>query len=133
MSGYGQCCIISAQWSGGVQDKFMITKGIEKWYHLGGTSVQPICMLKNFFTVAWRNLWKNKTYAGINILGLSLGIGCSILIFALVSYHLSFDNFHAHGDRIYRVVTEFHDETADYSQGVPTPLGKYFRKDFDYA
>lgn len=94
---------------------------------------RPCYMLKNFFTVAWRNLWKNKVYAGINILGLSLGIGCSILIFALVSYHLSFDNFHAHGDRIYRVVTEFHDEIGDYSQGVPSPLGKYFRKDFDYA
>ena len=90
-------------------------------------------MLKNFVTIAWRNLWKNKAYAGINILGLSLGIGCSILIFALVSYHLSFDNFHPGKDRIYRVVTEFHDEVADYSQGVPSPLGKAFRKDFDYA
>ena len=90
-------------------------------------------MLKNFFTIAWRNLWKNKAYAGINILGLSLGIGCSILIFTLVSYHLSFDNFHPDKDRIFRVVTEFHDEVADYSQGVPTPLGKYFRIDYDYA
>jgi putative ABC transport system permease protein len=90
-------------------------------------------MLKNFFTIAWRNLWKNKAYAGINILGLSLGIGCSILIFTLVSYHLSFDNFHPDKDRIYRVVTEFHDEVADYSQGVPSPLGKTFRNDFHYA
>ncbi len=90
-------------------------------------------MLKNFFTIAWRNLWKNKTYASINILGLSLGIGCSILIFTLVSFHLSFDNFHPDKDRIYRVVTEVHDEVADYSQGVPSPVGKTFRKDFDYA
>jgi putative ABC transport system permease protein len=90
-------------------------------------------MLKNFFTIAWRNLWKNKAYAGVNILGLSLGIGCSLLIFALVSYHLSFDNFHPGKDRIYRIVTEFHDEVADYSQGVPSPLGKAFRKDFDFA
>jgi len=90
-------------------------------------------MLKNFFVIAWRNLRKNKAYAGINILGLSLGIACVILIFSMVSYHLSFDNFHPGKDRIYRVVTEFHDEVADYSQGVPSPLGKYFRKDFDYA
>ncbi len=90
-------------------------------------------MIKNFFTIAWRTLWKNKAYAGINILGLSLGIGCSILIFALVSYHLSFDDFHPDKDRIYRVVTEFHDEVADYSQGVPSPLGKAFRNDFDFA
>src|SRR6202012_3062618 len=90
-------------------------------------------MLKNFFTIAWRNIWKHKTYAGINILGLSLGIGCSILIFALVSYHLSFDNFHPGKDRIYRVVTEMHDEIDDYTPGVPTPLGKAFRNDFYYA
>ena len=90
-------------------------------------------MLKNFVTIAWRNLWKNKAYAGINILGLSLGIGCGILIFALVSFHLSFDNFHPGKDRIYRIVTEFHDEVADYSQGVPSPLGKTFRRDFDYT
>ncbi len=88
-------------------------------------------MLKNFVTIAWRNLWKNKAYAGINILGLSLGIGCSILIFALVSYHLSFDNFHPGKDRIYRVVTEFRDEIADFSQGVPSPLGKRFRMDYE--
>jgi len=90
-------------------------------------------MLRNFVTIAWRNLWKNKVYAGVNILGLSLGIGCGILIFALVTYHLSFDNFHPDKDRIYRVVTEFHDEIADYTQGVPTPLGRAFRNDFDFA
>jgi predicted permease len=90
-------------------------------------------MFKNFFIIAWRNLWKNKAYAGINILGLSLGIGCSILIFTLGSYHLSFDNFHPGKDRIYRVVVEFHDNGEDYSQGVPSPLGKAFRHDFDYA
>lgn len=94
---------------------------------------QKHSMLKNFIKIAWRNLWKNKGYAGINILGLSLGIACSVLIFTLVSYHLSFDNFHPDKYRIYRVVTEFHDEVADYSQGVPSPLGKTFRNDFDYA
>jgi len=48
-------------------------------------------MLKNFFKIAWRNVWKNKAYAGVNVLGLSLGIACSILIFALVNYHLGFN------------------------------------------
>ncbi|HEV9036001.1 MAG TPA: ABC transporter permease [Puia sp.] len=90
-------------------------------------------MLRSFFTIAWRNLRKNRTYALINVSGLSLGIACGLLIYALVGYHLSFDDFHAGKDRIYRVVTEFHDEIADYSQGVPSPLGKAFRKDFDYA
>jgi putative ABC transport system permease protein len=90
-------------------------------------------MLNSFFKIAWRNVWKNKAYAGVNILGLSLGIACSILIFALVNYHLSFDNFHRDKGRIYRIVTEFHDEIADFSQGVPTPLGKAFRTDYGFA
>ena len=90
-------------------------------------------MLKSLFIIAWRNLRKNRTYATINMLGLSMGIACGLIIFALVRYHLSFDDFHPAKDRIYRVVTEFHDEVADFSQGVPSPLGKAFRKDFDYS
>jgi putative ABC transport system permease protein len=90
-------------------------------------------MLKNFFTVAWRNLWKNKAYAGINILGLSLGIGCSILIFTLVTYQFSFDRWHPASNRIYRVVTEFHNEGVEYQSGVPQPLGKAFQNDYSYA
>lgn len=86
-------------------------------------------MLRNFFLIAWRNVRKNKTYAVINIVGLSLGIACSLLIFALVHYQLSFDTFHPDKDRIYRIVTEWHDEVADYSPGTPTPLGRVIRKD----
>lgn len=47
-------------------------------------------MVKNYFKIAWRNLTKHKGYAAINIIGLSLGIACSILIFTIVAYHLSF-------------------------------------------
>lgn len=90
-------------------------------------------MLRNFFTIAWRNVRKNKAYAGINILGLSLGIACSLLIFTLVHYHLSFDNFHPDKDRIYRIVTEWHDEAAFFSQGTPSPLGKAVRNDLTAA
>ncbi len=90
-------------------------------------------MLKNYFKIAWRNLKRNKVYALINILGLSLGIACGILIFTLVKYHFSFDNFHQHKDRIYRIVTEFHEDGIDYSPGVPAPLGKTFRNDYAFA
>jgi len=90
-------------------------------------------MLQNFFSIAWRNVRKNKAYAAINILGLSLGVACALLIFALVHYHLSFDNFHLAKDRIYRIVTEWHDEAAFYSQGTPSPLGKAVRNDLTAA
>lgn len=90
-------------------------------------------MLSNYIKIAWRNLLRHKGYTTINIVGLSLGIACAIIIFTLVSYHLSFDSFHHNKDRIYRIVTEFHQDKIDYSAAVPQPMGKAFRKDFAYA
>ena len=90
-------------------------------------------MLKNYFQIAFRNLWRNKSYLFINVLGLALGIGCSLLLYSLVSYQLSFDTYHPHADRIYRLITEFHDEKVSQTPGVPTPLGKAFRNDFTFA
>jgi putative ABC transport system permease protein len=90
-------------------------------------------MLKNYFKIAFRNLQRSKAYALINILGLALGITCAILIFMLVRYHLSFDNFHSNADRVYRMITEFHNETVTQESGAPAPLGKAFRSDFSFA
>jgi predicted permease len=90
-------------------------------------------MFKNYFKIAWRNLQNRKEFAIINILGLALGFGCSILVFLFVSYHLSYDNFHKNPDRIYRVVTEMHTDDIEYISGVPPGFAKTFRNDYDYA
>jgi putative ABC transport system permease protein len=58
-------------------------------------------MLKNYFTVAFRTLWKSKSFSGLNILGLSLGIACSLLILLWVQDERSVDGFHANRDRLY--------------------------------
>lgn len=89
-------------------------------------------MIRNYLTVAFRSLTRNKAYTFINIAGLALGLAGGILIFLLIKYHLSFDNFHANSDRIYRLVTEQHRETISYSRSVPAPLGKAFRNDYTF-
>lgn len=90
-------------------------------------------MWKNYLKIAWRNLKRNKAYAFINTMGLTLGIACAIIIFTVVSYHLSFDNFHKNKDRIFRITTEFHQETVSYSTGAPAPLGKAIRNECTFA
>jgi len=51
-------------------------------------------MIKNYLKIAWRNIWKNKVFSAINIVGLSVGMAACIVIMLFVSYEKSFDNFH---------------------------------------
>ncbi|MGZ3872864.1 MAG: ABC transporter permease [Mucilaginibacter sp.] len=82
-------------------------------------------MLKNYLKIAWRNLTRNKSYAAINITGLAVGIAVCMVIFIIIQYQTSFDNFHANKDRTYRVLTEYHHADAAnvfYGKEVPFPL-----------
>jgi predicted permease len=80
-------------------------------------------MLQNNIRVAWRNLWKNKVYTGINILGLTIGITVALLIYRMVSYESSFNKNFAEYDRIVRVVSENkeRDGGKDMNVGLPIP------------
>ena len=60
-------------------------------------------MIKNYFKIAWRNITRQKSYSGINIIGLAIGIAACLLILQYVSFELSYENFHTNKDRIYRV------------------------------
>jgi len=61
-------------------------------------------MLKNYFKIAWRNLFRHKGFAASNLLGLTIGMTCSILIFLWVHDELSYDKFHANYGNIYQVI-----------------------------
>lgn len=88
-------------------------------------------MLKNYLTIALRNLWKNKAHTMINVLGLALGIASSIVIFFIVRFELSYDNFHEKADHIYRVTSTFEQEgEIQYNNTVPKPLPEAFQQDF---
>ena len=63
-------------------------------------------MFKNYLTIAFRNMMRNKGYSLINILGLAVGIACSVVILIYVGDELSYDNFHEKGDRIYRMALD---------------------------
>ena len=65
-------------------------------------------MVPNFFKTAWRNIIRQKSYTFINVIGLATGTAVCIIIFVLIQFHLSFDNFHPGKDRIYRLLTEYH-------------------------
>lgn len=87
-------------------------------------------MLQNYFTIAWRQLLKNRAYALINVTGLALGMSCALLIFALVRYHYQTDRHHHHYDRIYQFTTRFTSSGDNGSiRGVPYPFGKAVRTD----
>lgn len=64
-------------------------------------------MLKNFIKIAWRNLYKNKTFSLIHILGLTMGITVCLMIFLYITNEFSVDSFHKQGKNIYRVMRGF--------------------------
>jgi putative ABC transport system permease protein len=88
-------------------------------------------MLKNYLKTAFRNLRRNKSYALINVLGLAVGIAASLLIFLVIQFESSFDNFHKKKNSIYRVASRFATQDGfDYSGGVSFPVAQGLRLDF---
>ena len=82
-------------------------------------------MLRNYLKIAFRNIWKNKVFSLINILGLSIGLSAAYVIGAMVYFDLTFDKFHPNGERIYRVTTSFKSPDGDfYNAGVTVPLAQ---------
>lgn len=67
-------------------------------------------MFANYFKVAWRNLTQSKVYSAINILGLSLGLACAMLIILYVKDEVSYDRFHREVGQIHRIVSQKYSE-----------------------
>ncbi len=83
-------------------------------------------MLKNYLTIAIRNLWKHKLFTGLNIFGLSLSMSICLVLILLVYDHFQYDKFHPEVDRTYRITTyaKGHEGTFDEAYATSSLLFK---------
>ncbi len=88
-------------------------------------------MIKNYLTVAIRNLMRHKLYTSINVLGLAIGLACGILILLYIQQEFSVDRSHTLGDRIYKVIREERGSTqTTYDEGTSGALGPVLKETF---
>ena len=91
-----------------------------------------MAMLFNYLRAALRNIRRHRVHSLLNIVGLSIGMACTVIIVQWVRFEFSFDRYHVHADRIYRVATEFH--FGNFQARVATsahPIGPTLQRDFD--
>ena len=88
-------------------------------------------MIKNYLTIAFRNLIRHKSYAIINVFGLALGIICFSLIFLFVRHELSFDNFHTKKEQLYVTPFTWHFGATTLPSGQATAnVGPILKREF---
>ena len=86
-------------------------------------------MIKNYLKTAFRNLWKSKVFSFINIMGLALGLACSLLIMLWVSDEYKVDAFHKNGSRLYSVFErQFRDGQVNAFHSTPGIMADEMKK-----
>jgi len=95
-------------------------------------------MIKNYLKIAFRNLKKDKQFTLLNVLGLSAGIACTLLIYLWVHDELSYDKFFANDSQIYQVMEHRKSPTqgmlvSDESSGLVSETMKMQNPEVEYA
>ena len=88
-------------------------------------------MLRNYFKIAMRSLWRHKLYSSINIIGLAVGLAACLLMSLYVRHELTYDGFHTKADRIIRITSFF--KTPDEPMAVadsPTLLAPFLNRNY---
>lgn len=89
-------------------------------------------MIKTYLKIAFRNLWKNKAFTTINLIGLTTGLTCCLLMALYIQHELSYDKFQEKVDRIVRVIMEYsiNGNTAGKGNFTSTKVFPAFRQNF---
>jgi putative ABC transport system permease protein len=88
-------------------------------------------MFRNYLKVGLRNLWKNKGFSAINIIGLATGLAVCLLIVLYVRDELSYDRYNVNADRIYRLDADIYFNNTQASFAVaPDPLAPALVRDY---
>jgi len=88
-------------------------------------------MLRNYFKIAFRNLWKNKGFSAINILGLAIGITSCLIIMLFVYNELSYDRFNVKSSRIVRVTFQGSAAGEKFNEAsIMPPVAQTIKSDF---
>ena len=94
-----------------------------------GYYIEKKIMLKNYIHTAIRRLLRNKSISLINVLGLTLGLAATFVIFLYVFHELSYDNYHENKGRIYRIIQENKDLNMKRA-GAPYPLADVLKNEY---
>jgi|APTNR8051073442_1049403.scaffolds.fasta_scaffold00360_31 putative ABC transport system permease protein len=92
-------------------------------------------MFKSILTTAFRNLFRNRSFSLINMIGLSVSMSLALLVILVIREQYTYDNFHQDANRIYRVNTtalRVEGGSEDYAS-VPLPIGHVFKEDYTFA
>jgi putative ABC transport system permease protein len=88
-------------------------------------------MFKNYLKVAIRNIWKNKAFSALNIIGLASGLAVSLLIVLYVKDELSYDQFNVNANNIYRLDADIYFNNTEADMAVaPDPLPVALVRDY---
>ena len=88
-------------------------------------------MFKNHLKIGARNLWKDRFYTSINLLGLAMGLAFSFLVLLLVKHEFSYDRFYEEHETVYRLGVEYNiNGKVDAYSNAPRPFGPTFQQDY---
>ncbi|MFC2157991.1 ABC transporter permease [Acidobacteriota bacterium] len=114
---------LEIRYSGAVEESGFLKARFRRGIHIASlllsftieTFIWRMTMLRNYFKLALRHITRKKLYSFINIMGLTVGLACFILIGLWVKDELSFDRFHEKKDQIFRLMRKMPDGNSDWS------------------